>query len=44
MFEMQVLVIFTITQIFNLFLKRLDFPEFIGQMMVSTIILHVFFL
>ncbi|KAK2384217.1 cation/H antiporter [Trifolium repens] len=38
MFEMQVLVIFTITQIFNLFLKRLDFPEFIGQMMAGLIL------
>jgi hypothetical protein len=44
MFEMQVLVTFTITQIFNLFLRHLDFPEFIGQMMVSTIFLHVFIL
>ncbi|CAJ2677470.1 unnamed protein product [Trifolium pratense] len=38
MFEMQVLVIFAITQIFDLFLKRLDFPEFIGQMMAGLIL------
>ncbi|KAK2438126.1 hypothetical protein P8452_39156 [Trifolium repens] len=38
MFEMQVIVTFTITQIFNLFLKRLDFPDFIGQMMAGLIL------
>lgn len=37
MFELQVVIIFIITQICNFFLRRLDFPEFIGQMMVSTV-------
>jgi len=41
-FEMQLLVIFTITQICNFFLKRLHFPAFIAPMIVSVILLHVF--
>lgn len=42
-FELQVLVIFAITQICNFFLKHLDFPEFVSQMIVSTLLLlHIF--
>lgn len=40
-FELQVIVIFAITQICNFLLKRLDFPEFIGQILVSTILASV---
>ncbi|CAI8618590.1 unnamed protein product [Vicia faba] len=38
LFELQVLIIFTITQICNFFLRRLDFPEFIGQMLTGIIL------
>ncbi|KEH25144.1 putative cation/H+ exchanger [Medicago truncatula] len=37
-FEMQLLVIFTITQICNFFLKRLHFPAFIAPMLVGLIL------
>ncbi|XP_058734126.1 cation/H(+) antiporter 4-like [Vicia villosa] len=37
-FELQVVVIFIITQICNFFLRRLHFPEFIGQMMAGLIL------
>ena len=43
-FEMQLLVIFTITQICNFFLKRLHFPAFIAPMIVSAFFFYMFFL
>ncbi|KAJ1426073.1 Sodium/solute symporter superfamily [Sesbania bispinosa] len=38
LFELQVLVIFAITQICNFFLKHLDFPQFISQMIAGLIL------
>lgn len=42
LFELQVLVIFSITQICQFLLKSFDFPQFIPQMIVSIILLHIF--
>ncbi|XP_020215699.2 cation/H(+) antiporter 4 [Cajanus cajan] len=37
-FELQVLMIFAITQIWHFFLKRFDFPQFIPQMIAGLIL------